>query len=122
MKLSRIGSVTTVSAERLSAIAVENPHLVIGSVSHVHVFLLRIARKGKLIGRSARRKLLMIQAAANLAARRRVRRHVEFPDELPLLREDFNPILSTLAYVDQPLLCKKLLHLHYIISKYTIYL
>ena len=43
----------------------------------------------------------MIQSAANLAAGRGIGRHVEFPDKLPLFGEYLDPVLSTLADVDE---------------------
>src|SRR5205823_7446410 len=69
VKLAGIGAVTAESAECLPAVAVENPYFVIGAVSHVSVLLLRVVRERKFVGRSARRKLLVIKPAANLAAR-----------------------------------------------------
>ena len=43
----------------------------------------------------------MIQSAANLAAGRGIGRHIEFPHKLPLFREYLDPVLSTLADVDE---------------------
>ena len=106
VKLAGVRTITAESAERLAAIAVENPHFVIRSVSDVEVLLLRITREGKLVGGSARRELLVIETAANFAARGSVGRHVELPEELPLLCEHLDPVLAALADIHQPVLRK----------------
>src|SRR5262249_47944931 len=102
MELSRIGSIAPESSDCLPGVAVQNPYFVVRSVGDIHVLLLRIARERKLVSRATWRKFLVIQTTTSLAARRRVRRDVEFPHEPSLFREYFDPILSTFPDIDQP--------------------
>src|SRR3989454_9191937 len=101
VELAGVGAVPAEPTESLSAIAVENPDFVIRTVGHVNVLLLGIARERQFVSGSAGREFLVIQSAANLAAGRGIGGHVEFPDKLPLLREYLDPVLSTLADVDE---------------------
>ena len=81
--------------------AIEDPHLVVGAVGHVEIFLLRVARYRELVGRPARREVLAVETAAVLGAlRRRVRRYVELLQELAVGREHLDAVLAALADVD----------------------
>src|SRR5438034_389940 len=78
VELPGVGAVPAETADRLAAGAIEDPHLVVGPVSHVEILLLRVARDCQLVGRAARREVLAVETAAILRALRgRVRRYVE---------------------------------------------
>src|SRR5215510_9436884 len=53
VELARVGAIAPEVAERLATLPVENPDLVVGSVSHVHVLLLRVARQHQFVRRPA---------------------------------------------------------------------
>src|SRR5262245_16206796 len=101
MELAGIGAVPAEAADRLAAGAIEDPYLVVGAVSHIEKFLLRVARDRQLVGGPAQREVLAVETAAVLRALRgRIRRHVELLQELAVGREHLDAVLSALADVD----------------------
>src|SRR5262245_44267647 len=68
VELAGIRAVPAEAAERLAAGAIEDPHLVVGAVSHIEIFLLRVAGDRQLVRRPARREVLAVETAAVLGA------------------------------------------------------
>jgi len=71
VELTGIRAVPAEAAERLAARAIEDPYLVVGAVSHIQIFLLRVAGDRQLVSRPAGREVLAVETTAVLGALRR---------------------------------------------------